>query len=63
MSKIKDWPQELRGGRIGTGWYEESEKELETRRLENMALLLLKQTLDEIFALAQLRRKEERNAT
>lgn len=62
MSKVKDWPQELRGGRIGTGWYEESEKEIEARRLENIAMLRLKQTLDEIFVMAQHRRKEALNA-
>lgn len=38
-------------GQIGCGWYEETEEDIEHKRLQNIAALTLKQKLDEIFAI------------
>lgn len=59
MAKIK-FPEELRGGRIGKGWYEDQVGEKPKDGLVEIASSLLKEKIEEAFEKAR-QKKEERN--
>lgn len=55
-----NWP--YRGGRLGSGWYEETEQDIKYREIQLRDELALKQKLGEIFALHKLVKEEAKNA-